>query len=436
MLLRNSKASSNFSHRGSIKLETPPVSTETLDQTLIAEADKCVACGLCLPHCPTYRLTLSEADSPRGRIAMISGVMKQHIPMNERFTLHIDRCLTCRACEYVCPSKVSYGKLVDQARVKILNASVKKTDVPYKIRSWLERQWIDKPWRFDTLRPFVKLFQQLGLQRLLLRLPFLNGTSFRLLLSKLPPIRYPFQHWQSFYPAVGKQRGEVGLFLGCIARLIDVETHLSTIAVLNQLGYSVHVPQQQTCCGALYQHRGESAHSGNLLAQNQQTFKDLNLTALITTASGCGAHLVENNGFSIPVMDINQFLAEQDFSQIKFNPLAKRVAVHHPCTLRHILRGSQFPSKILAYIPEIELKELANQDQFCGAAGTYFLDQPGIAEALLTHKIQDVLAINADYLATSNIGCAFHIASQLNEQQAGIEVLHPVTLLARQMSIQ
>jgi len=421
----------------SIKLKVLPVSIEPLNEAgLIAEADKCVACGLCLPHCPTYRLTMSEADSPRGRIAMISGVMKQHIPMNERFVLHIDRCLTCRACEYVCPSKVSYGKLVDQARGKILDVSVKKTDTAYKIRNWLERVWIDKPWRVDTIRPLVRLFQQLGLQSWLLRLPALKATPFRLLLSKLPRIRYPYQRWQPFYPAIGEQRGEVGLFLGCIARLIDVETHLSAIAVLNQLGYSVHVPQQQTCCGALYQHRGAFSHVERLLQQNQQIFSNLNLSALITTASGCGAHLMENNVFSIPVMDINQFLAEQDFSKIQFSPLPKRVAVHHPCTLRHVIRGSQFPSKILAHIPGIELKELSNPDQCCGAAGTYFLDQPSMAAALLNHKIQDVLAVNADYLATSNIGCAFHIASQLNESQNGIEVLHPVTLLARQMSIQ
>ena len=419
------------------RLETPQASVESWNQTeILAEADKCVACGLCLPHCPTYRLTLSEADSPRGRIAMISGVMKQHIPMNECFILHIDRCLTCRACEYVCPSNVPYGKLVDQARAQILSASAKKTDTVYKLRDWLERQWIDKPWRFDTLRPFVKLFQQLGLQRLLLRLPFLKRNPFRLLLSKLPPIRYPFQHWQSFYPAIGEQRGMVGLFLGCIARLIDTETNRSAIAVLNQLGYAVHVPPRQTCCGALYHHHGDFSHTASLLQQNKQVFAGLNLDALITTASGCGAHLAENNGFSIPVIDINQFLAEQDFSQIKFSPLPKRIALHHPCTLRHVLRGAQFPAKILAPIPEIELVELANPDQCCGAAGTYFLEQPSMAAALLNLKIETVHAVNADYLVTSNIGCAFHIASQLNEDGRKIEVLHPVTLLARQMSIQ
>ncbi len=416
--------------------------------SLLAETNRCVSCGLCLPHCPTYRLTLSEADSPRGRIAMINGVASQRIPMNTRFAEHIDRCLTCRACEVACPSHVAYGRLIDEARDMM---TVSLSDLPKEIvvrkKNWfknlLERVFIDKTKRFDLLRPLIHLFQEIGLQEKLQQSSKVKGTKLGLLLSKLPLIRFPFHGWQEVYPAIGRKREEVALFLGCVARLVDVETNISAIFVLNHLGYTVHVPRTQTCCGALYQHSGRITKAAYLIEQNRKAFAGLNIKAIISTASGCGAHLVEScsqnqvENFSAPIIDINQFLAEQDWSEVKIKALSKKVVVHDPCSMRNVLRTSIYPYQLLARIPDIEVMELDGNNFCCGAAGTYFLDQPEIAESLLSDKMI-ALAQSAEtsYLVTSNIGCLLHLASGLRNQGEKIEVLHPVTLLARQIGIQ
>jgi len=227
----------------------------------------------------------------------------------------------------------------------------------------------------------------------------------------------------------------------------------------------VHVPPAQTCCGALHQHSGDRQTAAQLAHRNISAFDGLNLEAIISTASGCGVQLAEypilspspgskesalecevENGcdgntqpskrFSARVMDISAFLAvAEGWDEIKLAPLVHKVAVHEPCSLRNVLRGSAPSYALLARIPGAQIAPLAGNDQCCGAAGTYFLDQPEMAKVLLHDKIAAVNASGARYLATSNVGCAMHVASALREAGSGIEVLHPVTLIARQMNV-
>jgi glycolate oxidase iron-sulfur subunit len=435
------------------------------------EASQCVACGLCVPYCPSYRITLSEADSPRGRIALMSGVAAGRIPMNARFALHMDRCLTCRACEAACPNHVRFGQLIDDAREMISSPplGVGRNNPGFRVsrfRKWVERELITQPSHIDTLRPLLRFYQRSGLQKWVRKSGLLGKTKLALLEAQVPFIDKPrSSSWSPVYPAVGKPRGEVGLFLGCIARVADVTTLDATLFVLNQLGYTVHVPSEQTCCGALHRHRGDVDAAEQLERQNVQVFAGLDagldLGAIITTASGCGAQLSEYSSFrdwqrttrapavgpqtgsettrrSPPkFLDISEFLAgTEGWEDVRLQPLPYKILVHEPCTLRNVLRASAYAYKLLERIPQAQVVPLAGNDQCCGAAGTYFLDQPKISTALLEEKVTALKAGQACYLATSNVGCALHIATGLRQAGLGIEVIHPVTLIARQMGMQ
>ncbi len=426
--------------------------SEIAKKIIVAKSDQCVSCGLCLPHCPTYRLLKSEADSPRGRIALMNGVANGRIPLNEKFVQHMNRCLTCRACEAVCPNNVSFGELIDQAKslvVDLKSGGARKEDSV--TGRWLNRLSLLHPLHLERLRIIFRFLQKTGLLKWLSKFDRIKKNIIFGYIARLPSIKFPYataadkkfllarNHWQEVYPAEGQERGHVGLFLGCVARIVDVVTLNSSIFVLNRLGYTVHIPSQQTCCGALSQHKGELQQAAIFARQNKSAFEKLKVRTIISTASGCGVQLLESNigNENCQVIDINQFLAgKTEWENVKIASLPQKILVHDPCSLRNVLGGHAYAYQLISLIPDAQAIPLAGNDQCCGAAGTYFIEQSEIADNLRESKISAVMSNRSQYLVTSNIGCALFLADGLLEGGINIEVVHPVTLLARQMGLQ
>jgi len=383
--------------------------TDTANSTLLAETGHCVACGLCLPYCPTYHKTQSEADSPRGRILLTQAVLQGILPINERYMAHMDLCLTCRACERACPNHVPYGAIADHARVMI-----------HKQR---------KPTLLQRLAAKV-----LG-SPLLLRLGgytlrFAQVLKLNQLIKALPTASRQY-HWKAAYP-VQSARGDVALFLGCVSNVLDGEALAAAIFVLNRLGYTVHVPAKQTCCGGLHRQSGDCNGADALDARNHAAFAAVGDMPLLVLASGCGARLLET--MPEQVQDINAFLlGSAGWENVALQPLHKKVAVHEPCTLRNVLKAGGVQQALLQRIPGIKLVTLPGNAQCCGGAGSYMLTQPEMANNLRDDKTAELQACAPDIMVTANIGCALHIARGLKEAEVDINVMHPVALLAQQM---
>lgn len=413
--------------------------------SLLEHTDRCVKCGLCLPHCPTYGKTQNEGKSPRGRIALIEGLANGRLALSPRLEAHLDSCLSCRACENVCPSEVQYGTIIDAGRALI--ATQRPVRTHEKILGWLVTR---KPLLRLGAR-LLRVYQRSGLRRLvrgsgLLKLagPTLNLTRLDTLLPPLPALHT----LQEYYPTRSlpgtEKRGDVALFTGCIASVMDTATLNAAIRLLTTCGYGVHVPRAQGCCGALHMHSGAPQQAHALAMQNLDAFSDLKIEAIISTASGCGAPLVEyskideNNArlsqFSAKVHDISAFLTSIPWPEnITFAALNQRVAVHESCSLRHVLHQHTHPYTLLRKIPGIDLTPLPGNTQCCGAAGAYMITQPVLADALRNDKLAALKRSETQLLVTSNMGCALHIAAGLREAGQAIEVIHPVTLLARQL---
>jgi len=395
------------------------------------EANRCVACGLCLPHCPTYRKTESEADSPRGRVMLMRGLFEGALNAEPGLVSHLDRCLACRTCEAVCPSGVKYGELIDGARALLARGGYR----PAGLARWLPG---------------------------LLSSPALLGLSARL-------------RFRESYPAQGERRGAVSLFLGCAAQLADVETLRASIFVLTRLGYEVRVPRAQGCCGAMHQHGGDPGRAEVLARRNIEAFAaspssrrkpgssgganfldpgfrrdDGGEGALVSgggdlpilfSASGCGASLIEygrygegGEAFARRAADIVSFLAQAPgWDGVEIAPLPETIAVHEPCSTRNVLGNAADSYRLLERIPQAEVVPLPGNDQCCGAAGLYFLSQPEMARRLCEDKVRATEPGSPRHIVSTNYGCGRWLEKGLRQAEVAVEVVHPVVLLAHRM---
>lgn len=371
----------------------------------LAEADRCVKCGLCLPHCPTYQLYSNENESPRGRIALAEALLKNNITFDSAAQAHIDHCLLCQRCEKVCPSQVGYSHLIDTVReLKPQNH------------------------RLQTLTTQPRLFNMLN--RIAQTLP--QSKSWP------TPIRLAQALGKSHKPKAGiytthdNTKGRIGLFLGCATQSNQGNALSASLKLLNALDYEVVIPRTQSCCGAILQHQGLPQQAGRFGQQNQQAFSE-DLDAIVTTASGCAAHW-QQHAFSARALDIVKFLHHSiDWRDVEFKPLEQTVALYQPCTSVNVLGNEGAMVKLLQQIPNIKLQTIGQTGGCCGAAGSHMLYQREQACQLRQPLLDQLAANGANYLVTNNIGCAMHLAEGAFAQDIKIKTMHPVELLAQQL---
>lgn len=389
----------------------------------LSATQQCVMCGMCVPHCPTYALTQNEADGPRGRISLMLGMHQGRLDMDDEVIEHLDGCLSCRACERICPSKVPYGELIDAGRAHIALTTPKR-------HVWMQRlrnQLLLHPGRLRLLVALHRVIQRLRLDRLPM------PRQLKRLVMLTPPLA-PVLKTEGDYPAAGIKRGTVGLFLGCMGSALESENLRAAIRALNAWGYDVHIPTKQGCCGAMHQHGGEPARGIAMARAVGESFQNPPFDAVVGISSGCMAQLKEHS--ELRVFELSDFLLKHLPNPLpSFKPITRKVAVHLPCTQRNVLRTENTALQLLKLIPELEALELPGNDRCCGAAGTHMLTHSEQADALRAPKIEAFQSMQADQLVSTNIGCAMHLGAGLREDDRKAEVIHPVRLLAESLEL-
>lgn len=382
-------------------------------------------CGLCLPHCPTYVLSRDEGDSPRGRLALIQGLDQGRVAADsERLATHLDRCLGCRACEAMCPSHVPFMALMDQARAEINQVQ------------GMGRYGAPANRLLDLVASPVKMRLASGLARpmgALLRHMPVPGSWARAR-DLMPRMRTG-----QLEPQTGDVDGRpIYLFAGCMGDLAERETLASAERVLAALGYSAVQPDNAACCGAMHRHAGRPQEAERLQQRNLRAFEVHPEATILSVATGCSAQLGDYpETFSTRHQEILSFLAQQAWPEKPgLAPLGEKVAIHSPCTQRNVLKDPGSTRGLLERIPGIELADLPLAMSCCGAGGLNLLNQAGIGEALFEESIEWLEQERPRYLVSGNVGCRLHMDAAMRKAGIECEVVHPLALLAQQLSAQ
>jgi glycolate oxidase iron-sulfur subunit len=386
------------------------------DAPAVEDLNSCVACGLCLPHCPTYRLTGDETASPRGRIAAMRAVSDGLADVDDMFATFMDRCLVCRACEDVCPSHVPFGRMMERARAQV---------EPHRSAGSRFARWIGFHW----VLPHPSVIRAVAFAQPFAR-PFLSRRTRAL----IPRRGHAFAR----LPEVTEQasgaelRGTVAVLSGCAQDRWFHDANLATIRVLARNGWRVTVPRAQACCGALAAHNGRLGLARRLIKRAKHAFGDADV--VLVNAAGCSAHMKEYGelvpGAELPVRDLMEFLHDEGLA-VEPGPLEVRVAYHDAC---HALRAQQIhhqPRAVLGRIPGLTLVEVPNGDRCCGAAGIYNVTQPEWSAALGSEKAEAVASTGATVIASANPGCTMQLRAHLRAIGNAARVVHPVELLDR-----
>ncbi|QNJ99957.1 (Fe-S)-binding protein [Dyella telluris] len=398
-------------------LEKPP---HTRKQKIVALADQCVQCGLCLPTCPTYGLDGNEAESPRGRIAIAAALARGDAEPTAALRIHLDHCLGCLNCQRVCPANVKYGELLVETRALIGPAPERPTVL-------------------------LTLLRQPTLLRLAARVAGTTGVAYwkQRLASRLPANsawRAALQTWSDAdsdakpLPAPADDAGHttVAIFPGCVASVEDEAAERAAITLLQAAGYRVaRLPA--FCCGAMDLHGGDMDTAVRLADRVRENWHRSGATKLVTVTPGCLGTLRRALP-DVAVSDPVSLLAER-IDRLAFRPLEQRIALHFPCTQLNVARSEAALQELLRKIPSLDIAVVPRPPHCCGAAGTHMLEFPERAARLREGVLGQIATLAPEQLLSSNIGCRLHLAAGMDEQGRHWPHMHPLTLLAQQLEI-
>lgn len=400
------------------------------------EIGECVKCGACQAHCPTYRESRREGSVARGKIALAGAVLKGSMELDEGVRRDIEMCLMCGSCVHKCPNKVPTHEIVGALR-RQMSRRQGLSPLGKKVGTVLGSRMLMK-----TLAKGSALFTPL----LLKKIPEASGLRLRFPLAAmrdrtLPhiPFRNLFDRCPEFTPG---QPGKpvIGFFAGCSLTYIYPEVGAALIRLLNRLGYGIHLPRGQQCCGIPALSSGAGELVEELAAGNARAFGKYGESQIVTACASCLGGIghyyrtmkADYRQLTDKVVDFTVFLCQEGLVE-KLAALPRwekrtTVTYHDPCHLKSQGITAE-PRALLRALPNVDFVEMEGADLCCGLGGTFSVSHYRESQAIGARKIPGLLASGASKVATVCPGCIMQLQDSSNRAAAGVRAVHLIDLI-------
>ena len=376
------------------------------------DPDNCAMCGMCLNHCPTYKINNNESESPRGRISIIHGLNNSLLEPSESALKHINSCTLCMACETNCPANVDFYKLMTEAR----NKYFKEQKISFKFKTILVSLLLTKKYIKKIIVLIISILNKESLEKINKRLfKFMNYTQIQNTYTNL--------HSES--------QGSVGIFTGCASSIFQNEVANSCINILKKNNINSEVIKNIECCGSLDYNSGRIKEGIKHNNAAMKEFRKDKYQKIIGYASGCST-FINKNKKNTEYQDATSYVLEilsKNKKKYNFKIKNKNICVHMPCTTKSAEIDFSKLIEVLNKIPG--LKVFTFTDNYCcGAGAQNLIHNNKNSKNIIKPKIEFIKTNKIEFVLTYNIGCSLNFINSINlDNIKKVHVMHPITFL-------
>ena len=377
------------------------------------DPDNCAMCGMCLNHCPTYKISRNESESPRGRISIIHGLNNSMLQPSESALKHLNSCTLCLACETACPAKVDFYKMMIDARDKYF----KDQNIKFKIKT-------------NLISFFLKNYFLKGIASKIIF--YITKHKFKYLNKNIFKFMNYIQDYNNHYEIdqTKIKKNTIGIFTGCATDFFQKEVANNCINILKKSKINYEIIKNARCCGSLDYNSGKIERG---IKNNKLTVKEFNkkkYVSIIGYASGCSAFINKNNK-DVNYQDATTFILDllENKKINNYKITKKNICIHKPCTTKSAEINFEKLITVLKMIPGIKIFTY-DDDYCCGAGAQNLIHNQNNLSKIIEPKISFINSNNIDCLLTYNVGCSLNFINEINIKNIkNVKVMHPITFL-------